>query len=105
MTFVCSLLDYCSDALDIVRNNYDKLTHIPIDPMLSLLFAKEVITLQEIKMIQSIPLSRRKMEYLLDAIIIPSLQSNIIVKFQAFLDVMEQSEYAVLKHMAKRLSM
>ena len=106
MTFVCSLLDYnCSDALHIVKINYAELMRLRIDPMLSSLFAKKVIALQQKHKMEQFPLSTQKMMYLLDNIIIPTLKINIIGKFQAFLDVMEQSNDPLLINMAKKLSM
>ena len=105
MTFVCSLLDYCSAALEIVQSNYVELTHLPIDSMLPWLFVQNVITQSHSEMIQTFPLSAQRMEYILDNIIIPSLHNNVIVKFQAFLEVMKQSDDSCFIDLARKLGM
>ena len=45
------------------------------------------------------------MEYLLDNIIMPSLDANVTVKFQEFLEVMAESDDLALTDMAKKLGM
>ena len=105
MTFVCSLLDYCTKAMKIIKENYNELRHLPFDPMLPLLFAEDVITMSEELRIENLPTSSQRMKYLLDHIIMPSLQANVTVKFKSFLEVMEESEDLLLTDMAEKLSM
>ena len=73
--------------------------------MLGELFAKEVITLREKKIIQSLSLKNQKIEYLLDNIIIPSLDNNVARKFKGFLEVMEKSNDFILTEMSKKFGM
>ena len=105
MTSVYSLLDYCSNAMKIIKENYFELLHLPIDSMLPWLFAYNVITVRERQKIETLPTSNQKMEYLLDDIIMLSLQVNVTEKFEIFLEVMEESDDLLLTDMAKKLSM
>ena len=43
------------------------------------------------------------MQYLLDEIIIPSLQAGVLQKFNLFLEVMERSEDIVTRNIAQQL--
>ena len=99
------MLAYCSKVNKIIREKYVELTRLPTESMLGDLFAKEVITLQEKGIIQSLTLNRQKMEYLLDNIIIPSLNNSIVEKFKGFLEVMEKSNDLILTEMSKKLGM
>ena len=101
----CSLLAYCSKVKKIIREKYVELTRLPIESILGDLFAKEVITLQQKGMIQSLTSNRQKMEYLLDNIIIPSLDINIAEKLKGFMEVMEKSDDLILTEMSKKLGM
>ena len=69
------------------------------------LYTKGVITMEEKLKMDHFSLNIDKMQFLLDEIIVPSLQVGVIVKFQAFLNVMEQSHDPLLFNMAKKLSM
>jgi len=74
--------------------------------MLPSLYAKDVITLVDKDTISlTKPLERDKMQYLLDQIIIPSLQAGVLQKFKLFLEVMEESEDTVTRTMARQLGM
>ena len=104
MTFVCSLLDYCQHALQIIRINYVTLTLLPIVNILPNLLAKNVITLKERNAIRILSTTRRKMEYFLNYII-TSLKVGDTVKFKSFLEVMEESDDSSLIAIAKEFSM
>ena len=93
----------CSNAMKNIKANYVELTNLPIDSILAMLFAKEVITLNEKETIQILSLKNKKMEYFLDSVVIPSLTNNVTVKFERFLKVMEESGDSILIEMAKRL--
>ena len=71
--------------------------------MLRQLYAKKVITDREKEMIESIKLKDKKMECLLDSVIIPSLANNVTEKFKGFVKVMEGSDDPILMNMAKKL--
>ena len=104
MTFLL-LLGFCADPKKIIQKNYDELTHLSVDSVLGKLFTKEVITLEQKKKIGTFPLNSDKMEYFLDNIIMPSLDANVTVKFQGFLEVMAKSDDSALTNMAKKLGM
>ena len=98
------ILGTYADVVQKVTENYEDLTNLNTTEMLAGLFAKGVITLRQKDIIsQTKPLEHEKMEYLLDQIIIPSLQAGVIQKFRLFLEVMETSEDVVTKTVAQRL--
>lgn len=72
--------------------------------MLGHLYSKEVITEREKQTIETLDLKNKKMEYLLDSVITPSLDNNVSIKFKRFLAVMEESGDSILIDMAKKLS-
>ena len=55
--------------------------------------------------IETLPLEDKRVEYLLDRIIIPSLKVGVAVKYKRFLEVMEKHENVVFTSMAKKLGM
>ena len=65
--------------------------------------AKKIITHEEKETIATIPLQSDRIKYLLDSIIIPSLNDDKIKKFKGFLDVMKESCNPVLIDFAKKL--
>ena len=72
--------------------------------MLPTLYAKGVITLEDkdtITLTKS--LERDKMQYLLDQIIMPSLQAGVIQKFKLLVEVMKGSEDVVTRKVAQQL--
>ena len=73
--------------------------------MLPRLIAEMVITMEETKMIEKLPVNSEKMMYLLNKIILPSLELGDPIKFKTFLEVMKQSSYPSFIDMAKKLSM
>ena len=68
------------------------------------LFANEVITANERKIIQD-KSGGDKMEHLIVEIIIPSLKQKFCKKYKAFLEVMEENEDTALQNAAKNLGM
>ena len=86
-----------------VTANYVELTELPINSILGALRAKEVILPWQKEEIEVISLERKRMEYLLDKIIIPSLNVQVSIKFEGLLEVMEQSEDVVFKRLAQKL--
>ena len=74
--------------------------------MLPNLYAKGVITLADKDDISANkPLERDKIQYLLDQIIIPSLQTGVLHKLKLFVEVMKESEDTFTRTMARRLGM
>ena len=89
-----------------LKDNYNDLIILNATIMLPSLYAKDVITLVDKDTISlTKPLERDKMQYLLDQIIIPSLQAGVLQKFKLFLEVMEESEDTVTRTMARQLGM
>ena len=86
-----------------VTANYVELTELPINSILGALREKEVILPRQKEEIEVIPLQSKRMEYLLDNIITPSLNVKVGFKFKGLLEVMEQSEDVVFKPMAQKL--
>ena len=93
-----------ADVVQKVKDNYNDLINLNTTAMLPSLYAKSVITLVDKDTISiTKALERDKMQYLLDQIIIPSLQAGVIQKFKLFLEVMENSEDTVTKTVAQKL--
>ena len=66
------------------------------------LFGKKVITQDQRTKIEHM-IGRKKMEYLIVDIIIPSLQVGLVKKYTSFLESMEESEDDDLQATAKTL--
>ena len=74
------------------------------DNMKTSLFANEVITTKEKKVIGS-KIGHEKMEYLIEEIIIPSLEQGFGKKYKSLLKAMEDNEDTNLQYTAKMLGM
>ena len=104
------LYNYCLENLDYstvlknIKDNYCEITNVSIDSMLGKLFSKDVITLDQKKQIKTCSkIESERMEYFLDNIIIPSLNSGNIFKFKGLLETMKKSGDCALMSMAKKL--
>ena len=93
----------CSTTKVNIQKNYDELTVLPINSLLSKLYSKGIITLEEKQRIQAHPVEIDGMQYFLDRIIIPSLKVNVDKKFRGFLEVMKESGDYTLISMAAKL--
>ena len=101
---MCNCSGVCAGVIQKVKDNYENLIKLNTTVMLASLYAKGVITLVEKDTITlTKPLERDKMQYLLDSIIVPSLEVGVFQKFKLFLEVMEKSEDAVTRTVAQRL--
>ena len=69
--------------------------------MIGSLFAKDVITNEERKLID-VKVGEEKMMYLIADIIIPSLNGNNCKKYKGFLEAMEKSEDNDLQRTAEK---
>ena len=86
--------------------NYSALTTLNAEALLVDLYARDVITTEEKDVIDTtIPLRSKKMQYIIDQVIIPSLKVDTIVKFKRFLEAMEASEDVTIKAVGSRLGM
>ena len=104
MCYIIIIIGIYADVVQKVQDNYNDLINLNATAMLPSLYAKSVITLVNKDTISiTKPLERDKMQYLLDQIIIPSLQAGVIQKFKLFLEVMEKSDDVVTKTMAQKL--
>ena len=88
-----------------ITEYYVQLTGLPINSILRALRAKKVILANEKDEIEIIPLQSKRMEYLLDNVIIRSLNNKVGIKFKGFLEVMEESDDVMFTSMAKKLGM
>jgi len=101
---VCALgVVDCSLALKKVREYYDTLTKLPITSILDSLFAKDVITLDDKRMIETKPLEKNRMTYLLDNVIILGLEIDVPDSYQYFIKVLLGSDNRLHQAMAKKI--
>ena len=112
ITYLILIFDYdyvaefdCSTAKENVKDNYVKLTNLPINLMINQLYSKGVITDEEKLKIEALSLEIDRMKYFLDHILLPSLKNDVAIKFKGFLEVMEESDNSILTSMAKMLGM
>ena len=91
--------------MDYIRKEYKNLIHLRIstDAMRDL-YMEQVITLKEKKEIQRKETEDR-MEYLLDDVIIPSLQANSALKYIKLIRVMKRSDDILIKSVASELTL
>ena len=100
--FIDRPFNYSTTQLDL-KNRYDKLIRLNIgDDLIISLFQKDVITLEE-KITMGELKERKRMEYLLDRIIMPSLKSDYSSKYINFLNVMKSSDDVLVKNVASDL--
>ena len=94
----------CSAAADKLKKQLGTLTRLNYNAMMGSLYAKDVITNEQRKLIAA-EIGEAKMMYLIVDIIIPSLKVNNYKKYKGFLEAMEESEDSDLKSTAKTLGM
>ena len=99
-----SFLEFdCAAAANELKKQLGILTKLDCSTMMCSLYAKDVITYSERKIIDAKVVGEEKMIYLLVDIIIPSLKTNICTKYKGFLEAMEESADVILRSMAARL--
>ena len=99
-------IDICADCANAkakVMSNYESLMKIRADAILPGLFAKGVITSEDKQIIDAKTLNREKMRYLIDNIIIQSLDIGIITTYKEFLNVLERNDDRIINTVAQRL--
>ena len=94
----------CSAAADKLKKQLGTLTRLNYNAIMGSLYAKDVITNEQRKLIAA-EIGEEKMMYLIVDIIIPSLKVNNYKKYKGFLEAMEESEDSDLKSTAKTLGM
>jgi len=75
-----------------IQKSYDKLLKLPIKDILSLLVSQSVITFPQLRVISTRSLDEDKVDYLLQHIIIPSLDCGCPELHYKFLKCLEKSE-------------
>ena len=104
---LCKLIDFSVNfktAMNYIRSQYTKLIRHNITDVIPDLYKEEVITLNEKKEIQRREMEKR-MEYLLDDIIIPSLEAESGQKYIGLVRVMDRSDNSSLKDVASKLAL
>lgn len=81
-----------ADAKNKIKEVYVRLKNINVTAMMETIYSRGMITIREKRIIEILPLESEKMEYLLDHVIIPSLEVGVTKKFKMLLEVMEESE-------------
>ena len=107
---VINIIDYmfcfsefnCKAVAEELRKELDTLSKLNYNAMKTLLIAKNVITNQEMRIIDG-KIGEEQMVYLLVDKIIPSLNVNNSEKYKGFLEAMEGSDDSDLKNIAKKL--
>ena len=104
MAFVCSLLDYCFTAKNNILRWRHELIHLHVMPLF--LHDKEVITETEKEKMETMENDGENyMEYLIDEIIVPSLEGNDLKKFGGFVDQLANSSFIPDTSYVDKLSM
>ena len=98
----CFLELNCKVKAEKLKKELDTLCKLKYDAMKILLFAKNVITDQEMTIIDN-KIGQDKMIHLIVNIIIPSLELNNSEKYKGFLEAMEGSADSDLRNMAEKL--
>ena len=91
-------------AIKNVRDHYSKLTtSFPINDLLPSLYSKRVITSDQKEQIQKKQLRKEKVSYLLDSVIIPSLELDDTTLYDNLIKVMEDCDDITAHRLAKLL--
>ena len=91
----------CDAALKSIKRYYLEIINLPIDSMIALLYEKQVITHKEKTKIKAIMPPSDRMEYVLDNIIVPSLEVGVSVKFERFLEVIKIKDAKLERQLSK----
>ena len=100
--FLCILGKYDGE-IQKIKDHYEDLKRLNTASILGSLYSKDVITSEQKETIECIALDSGKMDYLLQHIIIKSLQSKIIKTFKNFLLVLEESDDNLMETVAQRI--
>jgi len=95
----------CCAANEKIRENYEGLSNLKINPILGALYSKKVITLEEKKIIQAKQLENDRMMCFLDDILIPSLENKMMEKYSRFVQLLQDSDDSAMSSMAERIGM
>ena len=98
----CFLELNCKAKAEKLKKELGTLCKLKYDAMKILLFAKNVITDQEMKIIDD-KIGQERMMHLIVNIIIPSLELNNSEKYKGFLEAMEENTDSDLRNIAEKL--
>ena len=102
MLFDIVFLEFdCAAAVDKLKRQLGALTKLNYDAIMGSLYAEDVITDNEIKIIDD-KIGQQKMMYLIVDIIIPSLRLKHCKKYKGFLKAMEESDDSDLRSTAEK---
>ena len=106
---LCVLLTECEAAMQKIQDKYDTLLKLPINSILGLLFSKRVITLEDKQIIEAESLERKRVTYLLDKVLLRSLEMGYSDKYKSFIEVLKQGGEddgdVILEKLARDLGM
>ena len=90
----------CSIAYAKIKGQYDVLVNCPVNQLLPSLYAKDVITHDDKKIMESKPLEKDRMMYLLDDVLIRSLNMGFGENYNRFIMVLEESDNSLVNELA-----
>jgi len=105
LTIALSIIDdcgTCSTAYKKIQEQYAVLANCPVNKLLDCLFANGVITLDDKREMESKPLEKNRMKYLLDDVLI-SLKTDNGLKYNKFLEVLQGSDDCTIRELARKL--
>jgi len=94
----------CKAAKRKIMTHYCEFTKLPINSILGELIAERVISLDDKKIMETMPLESDRVMYLLDNILLRSLSLGLMQKYTSFVKVLEcNGEDEVIKRLVKDL--
>ena len=105
MKIALSIIDdcgTCSTAYKKIQEQYAVLANCPVNKLLDCLFANGVITLDDKREMESKPLEKNRMKYLLDDVLI-SLKTDNGLKYNKFLEVLQGSDDCAIRELTRKL--
>ena len=93
----------CSTAYDKIKEQYKVLANCPVNILLPSLYSEDVITLDDKKRMESKPVEKDRMMYLLDDVLIRSLNMGFGKKYNGFLTALEESDDSSLIDLTREL--
>jgi len=93
----------CSTACKKIKEQYGVLANCPVNKLLPSLYAKDVITLDDKKIMEAKLLEKDRMMYFLDDVLIRSLNMGFSGKYNRFLTVLEESDDSSVTGLIRKL--
>ena len=93
-------------AKDAFKEYYSSLMEVlPINVLISTFYSKKLLSEDHKRMIDSSSTQREKSQYFLDNVINPGLNVGYTKQFDEMLNIMENSDDPVVKHVAEKIRM